>query len=212
LAASAPNSGFAQALEAHPAPRRLGDVALRYEPSMLIGEADRPPRTPAAATALVAALAVGLATVGAALLDVGDGSLLALGVTAAATFALTIWLEQRDRRQRRFVCNFETNSLRLDFSTPIAGRPRTLVVHFDGVRALGVLAQGDGRFALAVDFVPAPEAPGLLREVLVAHVPARALEELERLERVLHGAFGLGSPAPAAAPANAPPIDRFEPR
>jgi hypothetical protein len=210
VVSSAQHTGFAQALEAHPAPRRLGDVALRYEPSMLIGQADRPPRTPAAATALVAALTLGLATVGAALLDWGDGSLLAVGLAAVTTFALTIWLEQRDRRQRRFVCNFETNSLRLDFSTPIAGRPRTLVVHFDGVRALGVLAQGDGRFALAVDFVPSAEAPGLLREVLVAHVPARALEDLERLERVLHGAFGLGAPSPEPTPAGEGPIDRFE--
>lgn len=202
-------TAFAQALQAHPAPRRLGDVALRYAPSMLIGEADPPPRTLATASAFLVSCALTLSTVAAALTDASDRALVTLGLGAVAAFALTGVLEQRDRRHRGFVCNFETNSLRLDFSTPIAGRARTLVVHFDGVRSVQVQAQGEGRFLLTVDFVTDPDDAKVLREVLAAHVPARALEALERLQRVLQGAFGLG-PAAGVAGASDGDFDRFE--
>ena len=90
-------------------------------------------------------------------------------------------------------------SLRLDFTSPIAGKPRTLVVPFDSVKAVAMLRQVDGASCLCVDFTLGSE---LLREVLVAHIPDAQLPQAERLERVLHGAFGLG-----AVPADSPLFD-----
>lgn len=138
-----------------------------------------------------------------------DERLIAGGATLGAVgLAAATWLDLRDRRRRCFVVNFLTSSLRLDFVSPIAGLPRTLVVHFDGVRAITLFNQADGAHCLTVDFVPTPAAPTLLREVLVAFIAPAQLEDARRLQRVLEGAFGLG--APPEDPAAAPP-DSFEP-
>lgn len=204
---------FADALADNPAPTRLGDIGLRYEPSMLIGETPKGRESLWPTVVWVGAvaclvIALGLLLVGAPLVAIGImAGLGALGMLANS------WLERVDRRQRRFVVNFATNSLRLDFVTPFAGRPRTLVVPFDAVKAVTLLEQAPALWVLTVDFVPPLGRAEVLREVLAAFIPQAQHQDAERLERVLAGAFGLGdvpddSPwrdAPDAGQAPPPP-------
>ena len=184
---------FRQALADNPAPAKLGDVWLRYEPSMLVGETSSASGSwrPTALSALgiglivlaVAALLVGASTwAGAALLSL-----------AAAALLGSVWLSRFERRKRGFVVNFVTSTLRLDFVTPLAGRPRTLLVPFDDVRALGLMEQGDGRSCLTLDF---SLQGAVLREALAAFIGHDELAQARRLSRVLEGAFGLGSIPP----------------
>ncbi|MFT3836857.1 MAG: hypothetical protein QM723_07655 [Myxococcaceae bacterium] len=185
-------SRFQRALENNPAFERLGDVKIRYEPSLLIAEADRvkPGWVP------VAALCVGVAgatsLIAAGLANGSSGWLAASALAMLGGFFGAIRLRQQEKRQRRFVLNFGTYALRLDFSTPIAGKPKTMVMHFDLVRGLDLLEQADGKLCLTIDFAGAKDSNQVLREVLVAHVPGPKREELERLQRLLHDAFDLG--------------------
>jgi hypothetical protein len=197
--------GFAQALESNPAPARLGDVRLRYEPSLLIGETAR--ALPSLRPVMGLVVGVGCLSFGLVAL-ITDAALwlsTLLIAGAAAGFFGSTWLQSLERRRRRFLLNFETLTLRLDFSTPIAGAPRTLNVHFDGVRALALLDQADGRQCLVVDFVPRPGREEVFREVLVAYIGPGESEAAERVERVLRGAFGLGE-----IPADSPFFDGAE--
>lgn len=180
---------FADVLHENPAPRRLGDVRVRFEPSMLIGETAPPSRGLKSTVAWLAGISALLFAVGALVLQV---DLVLVALLAALGAAGLLAASVLRARQRRFVVNFETNSLRLDFSNPITGRPRTMVVHFDGVRAVDLHTQVDGTHCLTVDFVPAPSAKALLREVLAAYIGPGQLEQAQRLQRVLEGAFGLG--------------------
>jgi hypothetical protein len=195
---------FDQARKAHPAPRAVGDVALRYEPSMLIGETQRPLRSWRPSAVWVAAVAAGLSAIALLLTNAPLGGAAAVVALAAALLWVAVWLERLDRRRRAFIVNFGTTSLRLDFVTPFAGRPRTLVVPFDAVRAVDVFEQDGGQHCLTVDFVPHAGATTVLREVLAAYVPPEQQEELRRLERVLRGAFGLGEPEEAPPEEEAP--------
>lgn len=182
---------FADALETHQAPAVLGDVSLRYEPSMLIGETAAPPRTVRPIATWTGGLSALL--LGAGLLLTAAPFALSAGLIVAggALIGAGVWLERLERRRRRFVANFATNSLRLDFATPVAGYARTLVVPFDAVKALALVDQEDGSRCLLVDFTVGATT---LREVLVAFIPRAQDVEAERVERVLRGAFGLGSP------------------
>src|SRR5439155_19373985 len=114
------------------------------------------------------------------------------GILAAAAFGFAIYGEQRARRRRTFVLNFASQTLRLDFTTAIRGMPRTMQVPFDQVTDLGVLEQPDGKAALVVDFSPTPDQT--LREVLIAHVGVDEIDALDRVFRLLKGAFGLPRP------------------
>ena len=188
---------FADALENNPAPRALGDVTLRYEPSMLIGETARGRAGWRSSALWVAGVSLLIFAVGSLMLQwelLIAGLLLGFGAAAVGSAVL---LERFEKRQRRFVANFGTVSLRLDFTSPIAGHARTLVVPFDSVRATELLSQADGASCLCVDF---QQDRALLREVLVAHIPTSQLPEAERLERVLKGAFGLGARPPHPDP------------
>lgn len=186
---------FRQALAENPAPPRLGDIALRFEPSMLIGEtqAARPTVRPS----LLVTVGVALLVVSAALLGL-TSELVALPflLASAAAFGGSAVLLRRERRKRGFVVNFATSTLRLDFATPFAGRPRTLLVPFEDVKAVQALEQGDGQHCLTVDFASGSD---LLREVLVAFIPAAEDVAARRLLRLLEGAFGLGPPAEAGS-------------
>jgi hypothetical protein len=197
---------FEAALAEHPAPTRLGDISLRYEPSMLIGETSAPGRTLRPTLAWAVGLLTLVLTLGLFLLDAPMVALwLSVGASAAC-LAVATRLEAWERRRRRFVANFATTSLRLDFSQPISGRARTLVVHFDDVKAVDLVRQADGAHCLTVDFAPDP-GPELLREVLAAYIEGHELEQAHRLLRVLEGAFGLGAP-PADSPAfDVPGVD-----
>lgn len=187
---------FAEALELAPAPKRLGDVALRFEPSMLIGETKAPLRslwpTVIWAIAIVSTVLCIASLIQNAPLSVPFG----LALLASLAFVFATWLERVDHRRRAFVVNFATTSVRLDFVTAIAGHPRTIVVHFDAVRAVAFLEQRDGLVCLVLDFVPSPESSEVLREVLVASIATTEIEGAERLHRVLFGAFGLGEAPP----------------
>ncbi len=199
---------FEEALAQNPAPSRVGDVALRYEPSMLIGEADRIARGFTFTAVLLSGIAFGLGALAALLTNATTETLAGLSLLTAAAFFTAAQLDQRARRQRRFILNFGTTSLRLDFSTPIANRPRTLVTHFDGVRDCALVTQGDGRLAVTVDFVMSADSVEVLREVMIANIPLAEEETAVRLHRVLKGAFGLGEKPAAVEPAA--PIDDFK--
>ena len=194
---------FDEALAQNPAPKRLGDISLRYDTSILVGEADRTHRGLSITVAVLSGIAAGLGTVGALIVGAGTAVIAATALSSAGAFGLAAWLDQLSRRQRRFVLNFGTTSLRLDFSTPFANRPRTLVVHFDGVRDCAIYTQADGRLALTVDFVMSKHSEEVLREVLVANIPLAEEEAAHRLHRVLTGAFGLGE-KPAQGPSTSP--------
>lgn len=184
---------FSASLASRTAIERLGDISLRYEPSMLIGETEKLKRSAVPSLAWTGGFALLLLALAALLLP--EGALVAavlLGL-AALTIAFATRLERHEKRQRRFVANFATSSLRLDFTSPIVGKPRTIVVPFDDVKDVRVLEQGDGARVLVVEFI---HDGARLQDALVAFVPESQLGELERLERVLHGAFGLGEVPP----------------
>ncbi|MBI3182090.1 MAG: hypothetical protein HYZ28_08090 [Myxococcales bacterium] len=182
---------FEQSLEKSGLPLRIGDVRLRYDTPVLVGQTDR--LRSGVAPALSAASGVALALGAAGLLGAGGHPWAAggLGLLAAVGLGAAVLLEARARRRRCFVVDFLSHTLRLDFTTPARGLPRTVVVTFDRVVSLDLLAHGDGQWALTVDFRPA-EGPGeLLREVLVAFARADEVEALRRLNRLLRGALGL---------------------
>ncbi len=182
---------FADALAQNPVPSRLGDVRLRYEPSMLIGETAKPRRSLRPSLAWVAGIALLLFAV-AALAQGNDGPALVLISLGGAAIAAAVRLERHEKRQRRFVVNFATLTLRLDFTTPVAGLPRTLLVPFDQVKAVELLEPG----VLVVEFLHGERR---LQEALVAFLTEDEAESAQRLHRVLRGAFGLGeAPKPFA--------------
>lgn len=184
---------FEEALAQNPAPARLGDVRLRYETSLLIGEADPTVRGPLFTAVLSVGSAFGMSALGALVLDAPDVVAGLLALATGGSFFAAVQLDQRARRQRRFVLNFATTSLRLDFSTPIANQPRTIVTHFDGVRDCALVTQGDGQIAITADFVTSASSQQVLREVLVANIPLADEETAVRLHRMLSAAFGLGA-------------------
>lgn len=185
-------SGFERALEANPAPSRLGDVGLRFAPSMLIGETAARPGTwrPAA----MVTLGLGLVSLGMVTLALAnEWAAFASIVSGGGLVAGSVWLARFERRKRGFVVNFATSTLRLDFVTPFAGRARTLLVPFDRVAAVELLEQGDGLRCLTVEFA---EGEVRLQEVLAAFIGSEEDDAARRLTRVLQGAFGLGEIPP----------------
>jgi hypothetical protein len=185
---------FEAALARHPAPRRLGDVALRFDAFVLIGETARGPRTWRGTVAWLLGLGALAGALGALVSEASVAVVAALLPVAALALGAAVLLERRDRRRRAFVANFGSTTLRLDFVTPFAGRPRTLKVPFDAVRAVTLWPQADGASCLTVDFAPGPTSTDVLREVLAAHIPEAQRDDAERVQRVLEGAFGLGAP------------------
>jgi hypothetical protein len=184
---------FRQALADNPAPGKLGDVSLRYEPSMLVGETRAAPRTwrPTVLSGLGIALVIAAI---AALIFIESMWLgPALLILASGALIASVWLLRFERRKRGFVVNFATTRLRLDFVTPLIGRPRTLLIPFDDVKAVALMEQPDGSSCLTVDFSLGQE---VLREALAAYIGKEELESARRLSRVLEGAFGLGSIPP----------------
>ena len=68
------------------------------------------------------------------------------------------------------------------------------MVHFDGVREVEVVTRPGGRFALRVEYLPAPDATDTRTEVLVDNVPPAEVETLRRVWRLLRNSFGLRAP------------------
>ncbi len=186
---------FADALEENPAPRRLGDVRLRYEPGRLLGESVPPSywrrQLPGLCLGLAAVSAAG--AVGGILLGGGGSSTpvtpMALGVLATALLGFALHLEGRLGR-RRFVLHFRTERLRLEQLRWAPGSTRTEWVLFDEVSAVDVVQRPNGRYALVVRW-SAGEGTPERSEVLVEHIGTQEQEGLLRVWRMLHNAFGL---------------------
>ena len=183
---------FAQSLAGQRMPSRLGDVALRLDSPLLIGETRKPPLHlvrdisfwSLGSTGMVAALAS---------VTLGASTPWAMGLTlmAVAFFTVAILMDRYAHRRRAFVLDFEKKTLRLDFSTPLTGMPRTWVGAFEQVKGLGLLSLPSGQSALTVDV----DAPPLFREVLVAGLQVNELLPAQTLQRLLTSAFGLESVA-----------------
>jgi hypothetical protein len=188
-------ASFADALQENPAPRRLGDVRLRYEPGRLLGESLPPSflqrQVPGACLLLAALCAAG--AVGAVLWGSGAERLpslpLGLGVVTVALVGFALRLEGRLGR-RRFVLHFASERLRVEQLRWAPGATRKEWVPFDAVTAVEVVERAPRRYALVVAWREgATEEPR--RAVLVEHIGAGEEEALLRVWRLLHNAFGL---------------------
>jgi len=175
-------------------PRKVGDVRLRYETSLLIGETQR-----RLGLWPVLALGVGLGCASGSVLVLlfpeNAGPTLPLSITLAVLGGMLVMLsmgmEARTRGVRRFVLNFATESLRLEVPQPMRRRPSTSIIHFDAVRAVEVVGREGGRQALTVSYLPSLDAPQVRAELLVDGVTPQEQQPLERLLRMLRNAFGL---------------------
>jgi|CXWL01.1.fsa_nt_gi hypothetical protein len=181
-------TGFADALAAQTMPKSLGDVQLRIDSPLLIGEAQKPPLH---LLRQISFWSLGVVGTGAALGSVVLGAATPLAMTltllAVGFFAVAILLDRHAHRRRAFVIDFNEKTLRLDFSTPLTGMARTWVGRFEQVKALGLLTLPNGQAVLTIDI----DAPKPFREVLVAALPPSQLEAVQALERLLINAFGL---------------------
>ncbi|PTL77533.1 hypothetical protein DAT35_44140 [Vitiosangium sp. GDMCC 1.1324] len=188
-------ASFADALEENPAPRRLGDVRLRYEPGRLLGESQPPSfwrRQLPGLCLLLAALCAAGAVVGVLLGGGGERTPptpMALGAVAVALVGFALRLEAQLGR-RRFVLHFPTERLRLERLRWAPGATHVQWVPFDEVSAVEVVERAPGRYALVVVWRHAGEEE-TRREVLVEHIGASEQEALFRVWRLLHNAFGL---------------------
>jgi hypothetical protein len=189
-------ASFADALEENPAPRRLGDVRLRYEPGRLLGESHPPSfwrrQLPVVCLLLAAGCAVG-ALVG--VLWAGGAEAtpplsMVLGVLTVALVGVALRLEGQLGR-RRFVLHFPTERLRLERLRWAPGATRVEWVPFDEVTAVEIVERAAKHYALVVVWRAAGEEQPTRREVLVEHIPASEQEALVRVWRLLHNAFGL---------------------
>ncbi|HYO59882.1 hypothetical protein [Archangium sp.] len=187
-------ASFADALEENPAPRRLGDVRLRYEPGRLLGESLPPSfwRRQLPGVCLVLAASCTAGTVVGVLLggDAGVPSVpLTLAMVAVALVGFALQME-RQLGRRRFVLHFPTERLRLERLRWAPGATRIEWVPFDEVSAVEVVERTPGRYALVVAWHPGGEEE-TRREVLVEHIGAGEREALLRVWRLLHNAFGI---------------------
>lgn len=189
-------ASFSDALEENPAPRRLGDVWLRYEPGRLLGESVPPSywrRQVPGLSMVLSAMFAGGAVLG-VLLGAGDVMPvipLTLGAVAAAVAGFALWFEGRLGR-RRFVLHFRAERLRLEQLRWAPGATRAQWVPFDDVTAVEVVQRPQGHYALVVQWREGEgKTARVLREVLVEHIPAGEHEALVRVWRMLHNAFGL---------------------
>jgi hypothetical protein len=188
-------ASFADALEENPAPRRLGDVRLRYEPGRLLGESLPPSfmrrQVPGACLLLATVCAVG--AVVAVLWESGAGGLppmaLVLGGMTVGLVLLALRLEGQLGR-RRFVLHFPTERLRVEQLRWAPGATRVDWVPFDEVFAVEVVERAPSRYALVVAWRTG-EKQEERRAVLVEHIGEGEEEALFRVWRLLHNAFGL---------------------
>jgi hypothetical protein len=173
-------------------PRVLGDITLRYEPSLLIGETTL--RRSSVWTSTLAACGLLVITSAFLLILFSQAHLAAgglLGVGGGLLWA-SAWSGQHDRRHRRFVANFETNSLRLDFVSSWRMTSKTLNVPFSSVTAVEFLEHDASTRSLCVEFEIKARDSGLHRETLAAFLTEADISGAERLRRTLEKAFGVG--------------------
>lgn len=178
---------FEDALQRQLPPARVGEVRLRFDENVLVGERAR--RT-GLWPEVAGVLAVGAGVAAVAVLGV-NGPLLAVGAMVLLSAALTgfsIAARGRLRGPQRFILNFATESLRLE-RPDRAGRQRAELVPFDAVKGLRVVPTGPRRFGLLLEY---EDAKGIARGTyLLRQSPASEVEELRRAWRILLHAFGL---------------------
>lgn len=195
---------FERALAQNPPPSgRVGDISLRYDPPVLVGETRRAPGRARLLpeVALLGALGCGLGAVGALLTGAdggggggGTGMAAVLAACGGALLLLSQRLDRRAREQRRFVLHFGTETLRVDTPRGLRGAS-TRTVPFDAVVDLYVLVDDAGRHALWADVATDEDAPPRA-VLLVDGVSEAESDALGRLWRTLRAAFGLRPPGP----------------
>lgn len=185
-------SAFADVLATHTMPPRLGDVTLRLDTPLLVGEAQRP-RLQWLGEIVFWALGASGTVIAVASVLLGAATPVATVLTgiAVALLGIAMYVERRAQKRRAFIINFEAKTLRLDFSTPLTGMPRTWIGGLEQVKDLSLLTLPDGMSALIIDI----DGEKRFREVLVAALTARELEPAKMLVRALSNAFGLESHA-----------------
>ncbi len=196
---------FERALAQNPPPSgRVGDISLRYDPPVLVGETRRAPGRARLLpeVALLGALGSGLGAVGAlvtgagggvgALGGGGTGMAAVLAACGGALLLLSQRLDRRARDQRRFVLHFGTETLRVDTPRGLRGAS-TRSVPFDAVVDLYVLVDDAGRHALWAEVAVDEDAPPRA-VLLVDGVPEAESDALRRLWTTLRSAFGLRPP------------------
>lgn len=182
------SGAFADVLAAQTMPKRLGDVQLRLDSPLLIGEAQRPPMQLLREVSFWSLGVVGtVAALASVILGASTPWAMTLTLSAVAFFVVAILLDRYAHRRRAFVIDFHEKTVRLDFSTPLTGMARTWRGTFEQVKALGLLVLPDGQSALTIDI----DAQKPFREVLVAALNPNELEPAQALERLLINAFGL---------------------
>ena len=169
-------------------PRRLGNIRLRYDAELLIGE--RVPPLDAGALVpdvlVLTGLAAGVVAV-ATLVAPGLrkdhvwGTLIAAVLAAAATIAGLV-LGGLRRGRRGFVVNFDQHTVRVDEPGGLRIRSATTLVPFRDVQAVQVVERYPGSWALALALKE--------REVLLLDSAREGeLDQLDRLCRMLEASF-----------------------
>ncbi|MBX5481756.1 MAG: hypothetical protein IRZ16_07930 [Myxococcaceae bacterium] len=186
---------FERALRDNPAPGSVGDVELRYDAPVLVGEGRgvAGPIRWLPGVLLLAALALGL---GALLTLIADpaGPIhvpLAQGLGAGLAVALGGRLERHTRHRRRFVLHFADETVRVDLQGGLWRRPISRTWPFDAVKGLYVVEKRGGVFSLWMEAAKAPGSARTVPVLLVDGVPADDVEALRRLWTTLRAAFGL---------------------
>ena len=186
---------FEEALASQRIPAVVGDVRLRYESGhLLVGEARRRTRF-RPAMLLAAGTVAALAALVTLLAPSGPGSEhllppLTLGAVAAILVGAASYADRRARARTGFALDFAAELLRLDAPNR-RGEPLTLKVPFNDVRGTRVTEGKGGARTLWVDFTWKGEPR---QAALVEAAPPSDGSPLERLERVVRAAFGLGRP------------------
>lgn len=211
---------FEAALAGNRAPSRVGDVVLRYDKSLLIGESRRiAAYRYAPEAAFVGGAGASFAAVSVLVMpqDALSAPLaIIFAILAAVLLIGAAFLERRVRRPRRFVLNFATEALRMENSN-LLGR-RTVSVHFDAVKDLRIEAAPRSARRVIVYFEqPGQRRAGPVRAgrfILIDDVRAEDDKALDRAFRLFKGAFGLGVRPAAEGPASTEErdvdLDRFD--
>lgn len=194
---------FSEALSSRTAPRRVGDVRLRFDGDVLIGEAvrGRGAGLPLPEISFLLGLGFALATGASVLVSSGLGSvpLAALACLSALFVVAGIYLQGKARGRRGFVLHFAAHTLRIDRPSGPWSAPRSWTVPFDSIRVAGVTRRGPRDYGIEVEYAPPGESEPRA-EVLVARIRERELEDAHRVAEVMRAAFGLsGEPAPPSA-------------
>jgi hypothetical protein len=194
---------FSEALASRKPIPRLGDIRLRFDTDMLVGE--RVPRPGwgryTAELALVIALGFGAVCVLVALApEAPTGASIPLGILSGLCGLAGLRLEIAKRSRRGFLLHFANRTLRIERPSRWTGQTSTLLVPFAEIREAGVTQDRDGRYALEVELAPGSKNAPARVEVLIPSVAPTELEDLFRVADLTRAAVGLEPPPPSGDP------------